>query len=157
MRIVAEYVRRLDQREFNPLADRIGSRFKRQDVPPLYGTEFNPGNWNSGHVSIDDDVLLFVTLHKGNMDQGGDYDDRLEGEDTLIWSSQASTGPDSKKGREILDSPANGKRIHAWIRRRKADVVFEYRGLVTPVSHEGARPMSVRFRLLSPITKDSAL
>lgn len=155
MRIVAEYVRRLDQREFNPLADRIGSRFKRQDIPPLYGTEFNPGNWNSGHVSIGDDVLLFVTLHKGNMDQGGDYDDRLEGEDTLIWSSQASTGPDSKKGREILDSPANGKRIHAWIRRRKADVAFEYRGLVTPLGHQGARPMSVRFRLLTP-TDDSA-
>ena len=157
MTLVAEYLRTLDQREFNPLARHLGEAFKRQDIPALYGEEFNPGNWNTGHVSLDEDVLLFITLHKGNMQEGGAYEDRLDGPDSLVWSSQSSVGPDSKKGREILNAPTTGTRIHAWIRRRKADVAFEYCGLVTPLEHEGAKPMSVRFRLSTPVPTTSAL
>ncbi|WP_240606269.1 DUF3427 domain-containing protein [Euzebya rosea] len=157
MTLVAEYLRTLDQREYNPLARHLGEAFKRQDIPPLYGEEFNPGNWNTGHVSLDQDVLLFVTLHKGNMQEGGDYEDHLEGGDILVWSSQSSVGPDNKKGREILNAPSDGTRIHAWLRRRKSDVAFEYCGLVTPLDHRGAKPMSVRFRLSTPIQATSAL
>ena len=151
MRVVAEFTRRLDQREFNPLADRIGEPFKRSDIAPLYGQVFNPGNWNSGHVSLGDDVVLFITLDKGSM-ANVDYEDHFEGPGILVWASQNSVGPGSKKGREILDAPADGRRIHVWVRRRKADVAFEYRGLVTPIGHQGDRPMSVRFRLLTTLT-----
>ncbi len=155
MRVVAEYVRKVAEREVNPLAEHIGTSFRRQDIPPLYGQTFNPGNWNSGHVSLGDDVVLFITLHKTAGSEGADYDDRFEDHGVLVWSSQTSTGPDTKKGREILDAPAEGRRIHAWIRRRKADVAFEYRGLAVPLSHEGERPMSVRFRLLTPLDAEA--
>lgn len=155
MTIVAEYVRTVDQREINPLAEHIDTSFRRQDIPSLYGHTFNPGNWNTGHVSLGQDVVLFITLHKTAGAEGADYDDRFDGPGVLVWSSQTSTDPESKKGREILGAPTEGRRIHAWVRRRKADVAFEYRGLAIPLSHVGERPMSVRFRLLTPLDREA--
>ncbi len=128
----------------------IGQRFNRSDVPTLFGLDFNPGNWNSGHVSLADRnaVVLFVTLSKSSdMTHGSGYEDYFESPDVFVWSSQRSTGPELKKGREILDAEANGTAIHLFTRDKKTDVAFEYRGKVTPISHEGDRPMSVRFRL----------
>ena len=126
--------------------------------PPLYGLEYNPGNWRSGHVSIPPHVVLFVTLKKSDaMAWGADYVDHFEGDSTFVWSSQTSTGPDGKKGREIIGALERGTFIHLWVRRRKTDVAFAYLGLVVPVSHEGAKPMSVRFRLLTPAAGVSAV
>ena len=151
MAVAARFIRRLTQADINPLASRIGERFKRQDVPSLYGLEYNPGNWQSGHVSIPPHVVLFVTLTKSDaMTWGADYVDHFEGDATFVWSSQTSTGPDGKKGREIIGALESGTFIHLWARRRKNDVAFAYLGLVVPISHEGSKPMSVRFRLLTP-------
>jgi hypothetical protein len=62
-------------------------------------------------------------------------------------------GPDRKKGREILDALDTGTSVHLWVRRRKTDVAFIYLGLVVPTSHEGDRPMSVGFRVLTPVSR----
>jgi len=152
MTVAARLVRKLAPREINPLEGRIGERFKRQDIPPLYGLEYNPGNWQSGHVSIAPHVVVFVTLTKSDaMAWGADYVDHFEGHDTFVWSSQTNTGPDGKKGREVLEALDHGTFIHLWVRRRKTDVAFVYLGLVVPVSHQGSKPMSVRFRMLTPV------
>lgn len=81
------------------------------------------------------------------MSHGADYVDHFEGPDTFVWSSQNSVGPDSKKGREILDSLSTGTQVHLWVRQKKTDVAFEYCGLVVAASSTGNRPMSLRFRL----------
>jgi hypothetical protein len=155
MAVAARLIRRLDQGAINPIANRIGARFKRQDIPSLFGLEYNPGNWQAGHVSIPPQVVLFVTLTKTQaMTWGADYIDHFEGPDTFVWSSQTSTTPDGKKGREILEALATGTLIHLWARRRKTDVAFAYLGLIVPMTHQGAKPMSVRFRLLQPVTPD---
>lgn len=128
----------------------VGQRFNRRDVPALFGLEFNPGNWNSGHVSLTERnaVVLFVTLSKSSdMTHGSEYEDYFESPNVLVWSSQTSTGPESKKGREILGAESNGTTIHLFTREKKSDIAFQYRGEVTPISHEGDRPMSVRFQL----------
>ena len=52
MRVVARLRQRLDQFAINQLAPSIGRSFKRMDVAPLYGQPYNPGNWQSGHVSL---------------------------------------------------------------------------------------------------------
>ena len=36
-------------------------------------------------------------------------------------------------------------------RAKKADNGFRYLGLVLPITHEGSKPMSVTFRLLTPL------
>jgi hypothetical protein len=153
MRVTARLVKVLAETDINPLSPHIGQPFLRAQIPPLYGQEFNPGNWNSGHVSFDNDVILFITLDKSG--HSADYTDHFESPSELIWSSQNSAGPDSKKGREILEALDTGKQIHLWIRRRKSDKAFEYRGIAIPVSSEGARPMSVRFRLLTTLDTDA--
>lgn len=155
MVVAARLLRRLDQSDINPLASRIGEVFKRQDIAPLYGKVYNPGNWGSGHVSIPPDVVLFVTLAKSEaMAWGADYVDHFENSELFVWSSQTSVGPNSKKGREILDGLETGTWIHLWARRKKEDVTFTYCGLLVPVSHAGSQPMAVSFRLLTPLSSD---
>ena len=157
MRIVARMVRRLEQAEVNPLAKFIGERFKRQHVPALFGLTYNPGNWQTGHVSLGKDVVLFVTLTKHeSMAAGSDYVDHFESPDLFVWSSQTSVGPDAKKGREILDALDNGTRVHLFARAKKSDVAFAYCGLVAPIDHTGAKPMSVRFHVLDPLSTSRA-
>ena len=155
-RITARLVRKLDQEEINPVAKHIGERFKRDVVPPLYGHQFNVGNWNSGHVSLEGAAVLFVTIEKSSgMSSGTEYADHFESPSVLVWSSQNSVGPGSKKGGEILDAASTGTEIHLWVRRKKSDVAFEYCGLGAVMSHEGDRPMHVKFRLLTPLAAEA--
>jgi hypothetical protein len=36
----------------DPLQLFVGRSFMREEIPPLFGVEFNPGNWNSDHVVL---------------------------------------------------------------------------------------------------------
>jgi hypothetical protein len=150
-RPVARLVSKLNQRDINPLADRIGEQFKSMDVPPLYGEVYNPGNWRSGHVSLDQHAILFVTLEK-RADRT-QYEEKFDRNDVFKWSSQLSTKPTGKKGREILDALKTGKSIEMWMRRKSADP-FTYVGRVVPLGYEGSEPMAVTYRLLTPLTSD---
>ena len=108
---------------------------KRADIPALYGEDFNPGNWFSGHVSLDTVVVAFVTLD-------GAYGDVIN--DTVAyWTSQNSTDENGKKGREIK----SGKPFDFWVRQSKRanGGRFTYAGTFTYVSHEGTKPMRVTF------------
>ena len=40
------------------------------------------------------------------------------------------------------------------MRRRRNDIALTYLGRVVPLSHEGAEPMLVTYRLLTPLTGD---
>jgi SOS-response transcriptional repressor LexA len=50
----------------DPLQLAIGRSFMREAIPPFFGETFNPGNWNSGHVVLDEGKthILLVTLNK---------------------------------------------------------------------------------------------
>ncbi|OBJ70974.1 DUF3427 domain-containing protein [Mycobacterium sp. 1274756.6] len=150
MRPVARLVSKLDQHDVNPLASQVGEQFKRGDVPALYGDVFNPGNWQSGHVSLPQHAILFVTLVKRA--ERTQYVEHFEAPDIFVWSSQSSTKPEGKKGREILYALQTGKSIELWMRRKSTDGAFTYLGRVVPQSHEGSQPMLVTFRLLTPLS-----
>lgn len=70
----------------------------------------------------------------------------------FVWSSQLSTSPTRKKGREILESLETGKAIELWMRRKGNDIAFTYLGRVVPIRYEGSEPMLVTFRLLTPLS-----
>ncbi len=138
MRPVARLLTKLDQTDINPLAPRIGEQYKSMDVPPLYGEVYNPGNWRSGHVSLRNHAILFVSLEK-RADRP-QYTEHFEGPDIFVWSSQMSTAPEGKKkGREILQALETGKSIELWMRRKGNDVAFTYLGRVVPISYEGVQ------------------
>ncbi|WP_168702510.1 DUF3427 domain-containing protein [Gordonia paraffinivorans] len=145
----ARLVTALSEGDVNALADRIGDQLKSYDVPELYGETYNPGTWRAGHISLARHVILFVTLEK-RADRL-QYTEHFEGPDLFVWSSQNSTKPEDKKGREILEAPASGKAIEMWMRRKPSDP-YTYLGRVIPLRYEGSQPMMVTFRLLTPLS-----
>lgn len=154
MTAVGELVERVDPAAWDPIGRWIGQDFRRDAVPALFGLDYNPGNWQSGHVSLAEDTVLFVTLDKEAGRSGEDYVDRFESTGMFHWTSQASTTPSGKRGREIIEALDTGRRIHLFVRRRRQDVAFTYSGLVAPLRHADSGPMTVTFRLLTPLSSD---
>jgi hypothetical protein len=154
MTVVGEVIEKINPETWDPIGRWIGKDFRRDAVPALFGLEYNPGNWQSGHVCVADDTILFVTLEKEAGRSGEHYIDRFESAEVFHWTSQATTGPTGKKGREIIDALDTGRRIHLFVRRFRQDVAFTYCGLVAPERHEGSKPMTVWFHLLTQLDAD---
>jgi superfamily II DNA or RNA helicase/SAM-dependent methyltransferase/SOS-response transcriptional repressor LexA len=139
----------------SPLDMMIGQEVMREDIPPLFGEEFNPGNWQSGHVVLRDAKahVLLVTLNKQGRIEDHRYIDHWVDDHTFHWQTQRKTTPDSKRGREIIEHQALGLSVHLFVRENKLRggkaSPFVYHGPVEYLRHDGSAPMSVRFRLVS--------
>lgn len=137
----------------NPLEMMVGQEVMREDIPPLFGEKFNPGNWQSGHVFLKDaDAhVLLVTLNKQGKIEDHRYVDHWIDEQTFHWQTQRATTPESKRGRELINHKALGQSIHLFVRdnklRASKAAPFIYYGPVEYQSHEGSAPMSVKLKL----------
>jgi len=95
--------------------------------------------------------LLFVTLDKSE-----GYHDRIAYHDYAIsaerfhWQSQNSAGPDTPGGRRYLESATNGWQFQLFVRPRKGEA-YRACGPVSLESAEGDRPMSMVWRLQTPL------
>ena len=95
--------------------------------------------------------LLFVTLDKCE-----GYHDRIAYHDYAIsaerfhWQSQNSAGPDTPGGRRYLESATNGWQFQLFVRPRKGEA-YRACGPVSLESAEGDRPMSIVWRLQTPL------
>lgn len=95
--------------------------------------------------------LLFVTLDKT---QG--YHDAIAYHDYAIstelfhWQSQNSAGPDTMAGRRYLESGTNGWQFQLFVRTHQSDP-YRACGPVSLESAEGDRPMSIVWRLATPL------
>ena len=95
--------------------------------------------------------LLFVTLDKSDA-----VHDRLAYRDYAIsterfhWQTQNSAGPDTPAGRRYVESPGNGWQFQLFVRTRKGEP-YRACGRVQRESHEGDRPMSIVWRLETPL------
>lgn len=136
-----------------PLEMAVGQEFRREDIPELFGAEFNVGNWNSGHVILNEASahILLVTLNKQGRVDDHRYVDHWVDQDTFHWQSQRATSPESKRGRELVNHQSLGISLHLFVRdnrlRNGKAAPFTYYGPVQYQSHEGSAPMSVLFRL----------
>lgn len=137
----------------DPLELQVGRSFKREDIPPLFGEAFNPGNWQAGHIVLPARKahVLLVTLNKQGKAEEHRYHDYWIDERTFHWESQNSTGPDNKRGREIIEHEALQISVHLFVRDAKLiggkAAAFTYYGKVRYRSHERTRPMGVTFEL----------
>ncbi|MNZ49143.1 hypothetical protein D3C78_669030 [compost metagenome] len=135
----------------DPLQMQVGQYFMREEIPPLFGVEFNAGNWNSGHVVIAERNahVLLVTLNKQGKAQDLRYQYHWIDEQHFHWQTQNQTAPDNKRGKEIIDHEALGIGLHLFVRENKLEngkaAPFRYCGRVTYQSHSGSKPMSVVF------------
>lgn len=95
--------------------------------------------------------LLFVTLDKRE-----GYHERIAYRDYAIsserfhWQSQNSASPDTAVGQRYLESPANGWTFQFFVRNAKGDP-YSACGPVTLESFEGAKPMTLYWKLTVPL------
>ena len=130
-------------------------RYLREEIPTLFGLDFNIGAWNRGFVTTDRDLILLVTLKKGGLNRDHRYDDRFLPPDRFLWQSQNQTKQDSKHGRQIRDHREKGLRVHLFVRRDKVSdgkaAPFTYCGEVDFAAWEGEQPISVQWTLREPL------
>jgi Domain of unknown function (DUF3427) len=137
----------------DPLEIVVGQQFLREDVPALFGEQFNPGNWNVGHVALNGKKIhiLFVTLNKQGKAEDHRYLDHWVDEQTFHWQSQNATTPENKRGQEIIQHEKMGVAIHLFVRDTKLRsgkaAPFLYVGKVRYQRHTGSSPMSVIFEV----------
>jgi len=137
----------------NPLDLAIGQSFMREEVPDLFHEEYNPGNWNVGHVVLKDKPIhvLLVTLNKQGKAEEHRYHDYWVDEYTFHWQSQNSTTPESKRGQELINHQKLGIAIHLFVREGKLSgakaAPFTYYGEVTYAGHKGSAPLSIEWRV----------
>ena len=141
------------KRIIDPLDLVIGKSMLREDIPTLFGETYSPGNWNSGHIVLNDKNthILLVTLNKQGKADEHRYTDYWIDDSTFHWQSQNSTTPINKRGREIIEHCQDGRKIHLFIRENKLSngkaAPFTYYGAVNYQRHQGSEPMSVIFKL----------
>jgi superfamily II DNA or RNA helicase/diadenosine tetraphosphate (Ap4A) HIT family hydrolase len=128
--------------------------YMRDEIPPLFGDQFNPGSWNSGIVMSGKNMILLVTLKKENLSVGGHYEDGFVDPQTFTWQSQNRTTQQSNHG-QIICGNEEGYNIHLYVRagklRGKKAAPFTYCGNVSFLSWEGEKPISVEWRLSAPL------
>ncbi|TPV54787.1 DUF3427 domain-containing protein [Aestuariibacter sp. GS-14] len=139
----------------DPLELFVGQEFMREDIPPLFNETFNPGNWQSGHVVLNEKnaQVLLVTLNKQGKGSEHQYHDYFKDEKHFHWQSQNSTSPSNKRGKEIIEHKKLGSRVYLFVResklRGKTAAPFMFYGEVSYVEHNGEKPMNVTWELLS--------
>ena len=127
----------------------LHKRFMREEIPPLFGYEFNPGSWNSGHVKIREskDQYLLVTLNKQGKLQEHQYHDYFIDKNHFHWQSQNKTEPNNAKGKAIINHAKDGSEVHLFVRKNKLEgktaAPFIYCGTLNYENHTGSKPMNV--------------
>jgi len=148
-RTFAKLVKVLD-----PLTMVIGQRFMREEIATLFGHEFNPGSWNSGHIVLRDPSahILLVTLNKQGKAAEHRFLDRWVDERHFHWQTQNQTSPESSRGEAIMQQELTGLPIHLFVRENKLELgkaaPFTYHGRVRYQAHIGSQPMSIDFELI---------
>ncbi len=139
---------------FSGAGPQLWREYMREEIPPLFGSTFSPGNWNSGIVRLDHDLILLTTLKKGSLTTGNHYEDHFLGPDRMQWQSQTQTRRDSHIGRMIAGT-APGARVHLFVRNGKLrngkGAPFLYCGRPNFEGWEGERPITVTWRLLEAV------
>jgi hypothetical protein len=101
--------------------------------------------------------LLLVTLDKGDVKhQHLQYADFPLGETLFQWQSKSSTRADSEDGLRHLRPADKGVTPLLFVREAKKDArgvtsAFRYLGPVEPVSHRGERPITIEWKLATPL------
>jgi hypothetical protein len=135
----------------DPLEFAVGHFFDRKEIAKLFDQEFNPGNWNSGHVVLNDGKVhvLLVTISKQGKEEDHRYVDHWIDQRTFHWQSQNQTGANDNRGRSIVQHQALGIAIHLFVRSTRLAsgkaAPFQYCGPARYISHSGSKPMSVIF------------
>ena len=134
----------------------VWKSYMREQIPLLFGLEFNRSIWQQGFVRREKQTFLLVTLDKSAAIESQKYEDHFLSPDTFEWQSQNQTRRDSKAGKSIIDHRAQGIDVHLFVRPRSKlknskACPFTYCGQVDFVSWERDNPITVLWKLHQPV------
>lgn len=134
------------------LAPVLWKTYSREQIPGLFGLEFNAPVWQQGFVRRGNKTFLLVTLDKSGAADEHRYEDHFLSANEFQWQSQNQTARDSNPGKTIRDHKALGIDVLLFVRSRsktnagKANP-FTYCGQVDFVEWSGDRPITVKWQL----------
>jgi superfamily II DNA or RNA helicase len=112
---------------------------------------------NSRVVTKDTDVFL-VTLNKSEKEFSDTtlYEDYSIDKNLFHWQSQSTTRPETKTGQRYIHQRENGNIVLLFVREAKKDdyrrsMNYTFLGQAKIVSWEGSRPMTIIYKMDSPI------
>lgn len=84
------------------------------------------------------------------------YEDYAISESLFHWQSQSRTTVESPTGQRYIHQRDNGSRVLLFVRDHKKDekgetMGYRFLGLADYVSHEGAKPISITYKLREPM------
>ncbi|WP_426416762.1 DUF3427 domain-containing protein [Aestuariirhabdus sp. LZHN29] len=138
----------------------IHRSFMREEIPSLFGLEFNTGLWQNGHVRPKGhaDQYLFVTLNNQGRIKNQKFHDYFIDSKTLHWESQNSVTPSSSKGKAIIEHALLNSNVHLFVRKHRLiggkGAPFYYCGPIFYRSHKGQNPMSVVWDLKVTLSEE---
>lgn len=141
---------------------RLHARYTREQILTGFGAitfERQPPAREGVYVIQDQNIeLLFVTLIKNEKQFSPTtmYHDYAINESLFHWQSQNSARPDRGRGLDYLQHKMTGKRIFLFVREQTDDeygrtMGFVNYGEIEYVSHTGSQPMSITWKLQSPM------
>ena len=141
---------------------RLHARYSREQILVGFGAmtfEHQPPSREGVYVIQDQNIeLLFVTLDKNEKQFSPTtmYHDYAINEQLFHWQSQNSSRPDRGKGKDYIQHQAINKRLFLFVREQAKDeygrtMGFVNYGEVDYVSHTGSQPMSITWKLRTPM------
>jgi len=141
---------------------RLHARYSREQILVGFGAmtfEHQPPSREGVYVIPNQNIeLLFVTLDKNEKQFSPTtmYHDYAISEQLFHWQSQNSSRPDRGKGKGYIQHQALNKRLFLFVREQAKDeygrtMGFVNYGEVDYVSHTGSQPMSITWKLRTPM------
>lgn len=141
---------------------RLHARYAREQILVAFGAttfERQPPAREGVFVINDQKIeLMFVTLDKNEQQFSPTtmYHDYAINEHLFHWQSQNSARPDKGRGLDYIQHQKIGKRLFLFVREQTNDeygrtMGFVNYGEVDYVSHIGSRPMSINWKLKTPM------
>ncbi|MBY6064517.1 DUF3427 domain-containing protein [Pseudidiomarina sediminum] len=141
---------------------RVHARYAREQILVAFGAttfDLQPQAREGVFVIQEQNIeLMFVTLDKNEKQFSPTtmYHDYAINEHLFHWQSQNSARPEVGRGKDYIRHRDIGKRLFLFVRERNKDefgrtMGFVNYGEVDYVSHTGARPMSITWRLKTPM------
>jgi superfamily II DNA or RNA helicase/HKD family nuclease len=95
--------------------------------------------------------LLLVTLDKSTgFKASTSYHDYAISPERFHWQTQNSAGPDTPAGQRYISGDDDGWSFQLFVRETK-DHLYRCLGPVRYEGHEGAKPMSITWRMVTPV------
>lgn len=141
---------------------KLHARYAREQILVAFGaTTFDrqPPSREGLFVIKEQNVeLMFVTLDKSEKQFSPTtmYHDYAINEHLFHWQSQNSSRPDRGRGSDYIKHKTIGKRLFLFVREQIKDeygrtMGFVNYGEVEYVSHTGSQPMSINWKLKTPV------